>query len=321
MSQIPVTIGIDIGGTNTVYGYVTEKGRIIYESSLLTKAEKSAEDLFERLFINIKKSSKKISKKYMVLGIGIGAPNANYYKGIIDNPPNLKWGKVNVIKLLKRYSDLPCVITNDANIAALGEMHFGAAKKMKNFVVITLGTGVGSGIIVDRKLLYGSDGFAGEIGHTIVMPNGRKCSCGRNGCLEAYASAGGIKNTALQLLDDLEIPSILRKIPTDEITPKVIYNAAKKNDIIALQCFNYTSRILGMKLADTVGYLSPEAIILFGGIMQAGDFILKPVKKYMEKNLFYIYKNKVKIMKSSLPGAHAAVLGGSALIWNELNNK
>lgn len=318
MSKIPVTIGIDIGGTNTVYGYVTKSGKIIYESSLPTKAERSAEELFERLFSDIKKLSKKIIKKYEILGIGIGAPNANYYKGIIDNPPNLKWGKVNALKLVKKYTDLPTVITNDANIAALGEMLFGAAKKMKNFVVITLGTGVGSGIIVNGKLLYGADGFAGEIGHTIVMPNGRKCGCGRNGCLEAYASAGGIKTTALQLLNNLEIPSMLRKVPANEITPKVIYNAAKKNDIIALQCFDYTARILGMKLADTVGYLSPEAIILFGGITQAGDFILKPVKKYMEKNLFYIYKNKVKIMKSSLPGAHAAVLGGSALIWNEL---
>lgn len=318
MVNTEVAIGIDIGGTNTVFGFVSKDGKCFYESSIPTYAHKSAEQLFERLFTAINKAQKKFEKKLEIMGIGVGAPNANYYKGTIEQPPNLNWGTVNVLKMIKKYSPLPSAVTNDANAAAIGEMLFGAAKGMKNFVVITLGTGLGSGIVVNGQLVYGNDGFAGELGHTIVDPNGRQCGCGRRGCLETYASASGIKRTAFELMTNTTTPSILRTISFDKLTSKDIYEAARKSDKLALECFDLTAKILGFKLADTVAHLSPEAIILFGGLALAGDLIINPTKKYLEKNLLNIFKNKVKIIPSTLIGKNAAVLGAAALIWNEL---
>ncbi len=313
-----VAIGIDVGGTNTVFGFVDEAGKCVYESSILTHADQDADQLFSRLFIKIDNDFKKYSDDYELIGIGIGAPNANYYKGTVELPPNLNWGIVNVLEIVKKYSPLPSAITNDANAAAIGEMIFGTAKGMKDFIVITLGTGLGSGIVVNGELVYGSDGFAGEIGHTIVDPNGRECGCGRKGCLETYASASGIKRTVFELIGTTNIPSELRNVSYNQLTAKDIADAAKNGDKLALAAFDYTSKILGLKLADSVAHLSPEAIILFGGLALAGGLIFTPTKRYMEEYMLNIFKNKVKLLPSALPGAHAAVLGASALIWNEL---
>ncbi|MFA5803969.1 MAG: ROK family protein [Melioribacteraceae bacterium] len=313
-----IAIGIDVGGTNTVFGFVDEAGECIYESSILTHADQDADQLFSRLFIKIDSDFKKYSDDYELIGIGIGAPNANYYKGTVELPPNLNWGIVNVLEIVKKYSPLPSAITNDANAAAIGEMIFGAAKGMKDFIVITLGTGLGSGVVVNGELVYGSDGFAGEIGHTIVDPNGRECGCGRKGCLETYASASGIRRTVFELIGTTNIPSELRNVSFNQITAKDIADAANNGDKLALAAFDYTAKILGLKLADSVAHLSPEAIILFGGLALAGDLIFVPTKRCMEEYMLNIFKNKVKLLPSALPGAHAAVLGASALIWNEL---
>ncbi len=321
MEKTKVTIGVDIGGTNTVYGFVDKNGKIIHSSSIPTYSDKDANQLFERLFNDISSTFKKFENEYKLVGIGIGAPNANYYKGTVEMPPNLNWGMVNVLELIKRYSPLPSAITNDANAAAIGEMIFGAAKGMKNFIEITLGTGLGSGIVVNGDLVYGDDGFAGEIGHTIVFQDGRECGCGRKGCLETYASATGIRRTVFELMGSTNIQSKLREKCFDELTSKDIADAANAGDKLALAAFDYTAKILGLKLADSVAYLSPEAIILFGGLALAGNLIIEPTKKYMEENLLNIFKNKVKVLSSALPGADAAVLGSSALIWNELAKK
>lgn len=313
-----VTLGIDIGGTNTVFGFVDIKGRCIKESSIPTLGENSAEDLFERLFTEVKKILDEISDQCVLKGIGIGAPNANYYRGTVENPPNLHWGVVNVIDLIKQYIDVPAAITNDANASAIGEMLFGAAKGMKDFIVITLGTGLGSGVVVDGKLVYGSDGFAGEIGHTVYDPNGRQCGCGRKGCLETYASATGIKKTVMELLATTNTKSKLRNISYNELDSKMIHSAALNGDRLALDAFEITGKILGLKLADAVAVTSPEAIILFGGLAHAGKMIIDPTKKSMEENLFHVFRNKVKIIESGLPEGNSAVLGASALIWNEI---
>lgn len=313
-----IAIGIDVGGTNTVFGFVDESGECVYESSILTHADQDADQLFSRLFKKIDDDFKKYSSDYELIGIGIGAPNANYYKGTVELPPNLNWGIVNVLEIVKKYSPLPSAITNDANAAAIGEMIFGAAKGMKDFIVITLGTGLGSGIVVNGELVYGSDGFAGEIGHTIVDPNGRECGCGRKGCLETYASASGIRRTVYELIGTTNIPSELRNMSYNQLTAKDIADAANNGDKLALAAFDFTAKILGLKLADSVAYLSPDAVILFGGLALAGDLIFVPAKRYMEEYMLNIFKNKVKLLPSALPGAHAAVLGASALIWNEL---
>ncbi len=313
-----VAIGIDVGGTNTVFGFVDEAGECVYESSILTHADQDADQLFSRLLKKVNDDFTKYSADYELIGIGIGAPNANYYKGTVELPPNLNWGVVNVLEIVKKYSPLPSAITNDANAAAIGEMIFGAAKGMKDFIVITLGTGLGSGIVVNGELVYGADGFAGEIGHTIVDPNGRECGCGRKGCLETYASASGIRRTVYELSATTNIPSELRNLSYNQLTSKDIADAANRGDKLALAAFDYTAKILGIKLADSVAYLSPEAVILFGGLALAGDLIFVPAKRYMEEYMLNIFKSKVKLIPSALPGAHAAVLGASALIWNEL---
>lgn len=320
MIKREVTLGIDIGGTNTVFGFVDREGNLISESSISTNQHQGAQDLVLRLSLEINNLLEKISKDYILRGIGIGAPNGNYYKGTVENPPNLKWGIINLIEIFHQYFDLPVAVTNDANASALGEMLFGAAKGMKNFIVITLGTGLGSGIVVDGKLVYGSDGFAGEIGHTIYDPEGRLCGCGRRGCLETYASATGIKRTVMELFGNSNEDSVLRNISFNDLDSKMIYSAAMSGDNLALQAFEYTGKVLGIKLADAVAHTSPEAIILFGGLALAGDLIISPTKKYMEDNLFHVFKNKVKIIPSGLTKGNSAVLGAGALIWNEISD-
>lgn len=313
-----VALGIDIGGTNTVFGFVDREGNCIADSSIPTNAYEEAEKLFSRLFAKVKDMLAGLSGEYKMIGIGVGAPNANYYHGTVEQPPNLSWDIVNVLDIMKKYYDVPSAITNDANAAAIGEMQFGAAKGMKDFIVITLGTGLGSGIVVNGELVYGHDGFAGEIGHTIVDPAGRQCGCGRKGCLETYASASGIRRTIYELLCNSMEQSTLRKIPFDELTSKMIYDAAVEGDKLALEAFDYTAKVLALKLVDAVAHTSPEAIILFGGLAAAGDLIFVPTKKYMEEFMLNIFKNKVKLIPSALTKGNTAVLGASALIWNEL---
>lgn len=319
MAKNKVSLGIDIGGTNTKFGLVNEEGNIFAKSSLATNADESADNLFGRLFDLFYKDMKETIDEVEIVGVGVGAPNGNFYKGTIENPPNLNWGYVNVAEIVKKYINIPVSVTNDANAAALGEMKFGAARGMKNFLEITLGTGLGSGLVVNGELVYGSDGFAGELGHTNVKPNGRLCGCGMKGCLETYVSAPGIKRTVFKLLSIVKSESDLRDVTFNQMDSKMIYSAAKEGDIIALEAFEYTARILGMALADAVLYLSPEAIIIFGGLAKAGDLLLIPVKKYMEENLFPAFRNKVPIIPSGLPESDAAVLGASALIWHEIN--
>jgi len=313
-----VTLGIDIGGTNTVFGFIDKEGNCIAESSIPTNANEKAELLFSRLFGKAKELFNGKSDEYKLVGIGVGAPNANYYHGTVEQPPNLSWDIVNVLEIIKQYHTVPSAITNDANAAAIGEMQFGAAKGMRNFIVITLGTGLGSGIVVNGELVYGHDGFAGEIGHTIVDPNGRQCGCGRKGCLETYASASGIRRTVYELLCNSTDQSALRKIPFENLTSKMIYEAALQGDVLALEAFDFTAKVLALKLADAVAHTSPEAIILFGGLASAGDLIFVPTKKYMEEYMLNIFKNKVKLLPSALTKGNTAVLGAGALIWNEL---
>ena len=317
-NKTAVTLGIDIGGTNTVFGFVDRDGKTYAESSITTNAHEPAQKLFSRLHEKVDELIELNKESVNLVGIGVGAPNANYYKGTVELPPNLKWGVVNILDIIKQYYDVPAAITNDANAAAIGEMTFGAAKGMNDFIVITLGTGLGSGIVVNGQLVYGADGFAGEIGHTIYEPEGRQCGCGRKGCLETYASASGIRRTVFEILYNSMEESELREISFNDLTSKMIYDVAMRGDKIALEAFEFTGKALGIKLADSVAHTSPEAIILFGGLAAAGDLIFEPTKRHMENNLLNIFKNKVKIIPSGLPEGNSAVLGASALIWNEL---
>jgi glucokinase len=316
-----IVLGVDIGGTNTAMGFVDREGNLLAQTSITTEAQRPAAEFFERFHKEADALLHSIKEDVQLVGIGLGAPNANYYKGTIEQPPNLSWDFVDVVATLKKWYSIPIVLTNDANAAAIGEMHFGAAKGMKDFIVITLGTGLGSGIVANGELIYGHDGFAGELGHTIVDPNGRKCGCGRKGCLETYASATGIRRTVEELINKTSNPSELRTLKPDDLTSKQIFIAAQHGDKLALEAFEMTGRWLGMKLSDSVAHLSPEAIILFGGLAGAGDFIFKPTKKYMEEYLLNIFKNKVRLLPSALPESNAAVLGAAALIWNELQKK
>lgn len=319
--MLKLALGIDIGGTNTVFGLIDQDGKDYLIGSIPTNSNQPPDDLFFRLYSEYLELKKQVTKSFELIGVGIGAPNANYYKCTIEYPPNLNWGFVEVDKLVKKFFNVPIALTNDANAAALGEMYYGVAKGMKDFIVITLGTGLGSGIVVNGNLVYGHDGFAGEMGHTIVDPNGRLCGCGRKGCLETYASATGIRRTVMELLATTNYKSKLRTISYEDLTAKMITEAALDGDQLALEAFDYTARILGIKLADAVAHTSPEAIILFGGLANAGDLLLIPTKKYMEENLFHVFKNKVKILKSELNEGKSAVLGAAALIWHEILKK
>lgn len=316
-----IALGIDIGGTNTKFGLVNHRGEILAKGSIRTDKYEKAEDFIDALYLEIQQLIQSEKFEDAVEGIGIGAPNGNYYTGTIDYAPNLKWdGVVHLADLVEKKFKLPCKITNDANAAALGEMMYGAARGMKDFIMITLGTGVGSGIVANGQLIYGHDGFAGELGHTIVKPGGRKhWSTGSEGSLEAYASATGISVTAKKLR--AEFPdSMLNSYPEDEINAKTAYECAKKGDPIAIEVFRYTGQILGQALANFVMFSSPEAILLFGGVIKAGEFLLKPTKLYMERNLLPIFRGKVKLVFSELDEADAAILGASALVWEKPSN-
>jgi len=316
-----VVIGIDIGGTYTKFGFVDREGTNLSSGRISTDKYDNLDDYMEQLHKELEKSRKGISEDIKLVGIGIGAPNGNYYKGTIEYAPNLKWkGIVNLTDHFKKYYDVPVCLTNDANAAALGEMLYGGAREMKDFIVITLGTGLGSGIVVNGDVVHGHDGFAGELGHINVKPNGRRCGCGRRGCLETYVSATGIKRTVFKLFAATMEDSELRKYSYNELTAEMITKAAEKGDKLALEAFDNTGKVLGLKLADAVAHTSPEAIFLFGGLSKAGDFIFKPVQQYMEENLLEIYKNKVKILPSGLMDKNAAVMGASALIWKEIDD-
>jgi glucokinase len=321
MTKKEVTLGIDIGGTNTKFGLVDKSGDCLISNSIKTQAQKPVTEFISRLSKALKELLQQplVSKNIEVKAIGVGAPNGNYYTGMVENAPNLNWGeKVPLADMIQKEMGLPTKLTNDANAAAIGEMKFGVAKGLKNFVVITLGTGLGSGIVVNGELVYGHDGFAGEIGHTTVFLDGRDHTTGRKGSLETYVSATGIKRTVFELLANRIHPSPLRDISFNQMTAKDIYEAALTGDLIALEAFEYTGKILGLKLSDTIAHLSPEAIIIFGGLASAGDLILKPTKKYMEEYNLGIFKNKTKLLLSDLKGENTAVLGASAIAWLEL---
>lgn len=313
-----IVIGIDVGGTFTKYGIVDRAGNCLFENSISTNSANGAETFIKEISATLKNDLAKFPD-VKLCGIGIGAPNGNYYNGTIEFAPNLKWyGIIPVVELFKKYFNVPVVLTNDANAAAIGEMIFGGAKGMKDFIVITLGTGLGSGIVSNGELVYGHDGFAGEIGHTIVKLNGRQCGCGRRGCLETYASATGIKRTVYKLLADSISESKLRGVSFNDLSAEMITAAAKEGDKIAIEAFEYTAVFLGQKLADSVAHTSPEAIFFFGGLAKAGELILGPTRKHLEEDLLNIYKGKVKILPSGLAELNAAVMGTAALAWKEI---
>ena len=311
------TIGVDIGGQSSKIGVVTEDAEIVVRGVLDMKGfgPDDASLFLDSLCEEISALAEGVGLEE-VKGIGVGAPNGNYYTGTIEFAPNLPWAKDKAVHLsdgISRRLGLPVTVTNDANAAAIGEMTYGAAKGMQDFIEITLGTGVGSGIVTGGKLLYGHDGFAGELGHVIAVRGGRKCGCGRNGCLEAYASATGVARTAREWLEDDTRETILRGI--ENITSKDVYDAAIKGDPTAIRIFEYTGRILGECFADFVTFSAPEAIIIFGGLMEAGDLLLNPIREAFEENVLAIWKGKVKIMRSGLNASDAAILGASALAW------
>ena len=314
----PYVVGIDVGGTNTVAGLVDKRGQILISGSIKTSKHLQVEDYLDELTELINGLIAEVTTKDQIKGIGAGTPNGNYFTGSIEFAPNLPWkGVIPFAQMLEDRIGIPVALTNDANAAAIGEMTYGAARGMKDFIVITLGTGVGSGIVVNGQLVYGHDGFAGELGHVIVRRhNGRMCGCGRTGCLEAYSSATGVARTAREYLElRPDTQTRLRNIPLDDITSKDVFDAAMNGDEMAKEIFKFTGEMLGEAFADFVAFSSPEAIILFGGLSKAGDLIMNPIRESMEKNLLNIFKNKVKLMFSELKESDAAVLGASALGW------
>lgn len=311
-------LGIDIGGTYTKFGLVDKKGKVSNEGSFATHAHEEI-DIF---LGELKKQVLTTLDGKSVIGVGVGAPNANHFDGTIKQAANITWGDdVPLQKLIQEIFDLPTILTNDASAAAIGEMKFGGAQGMKDFVVFTLGTGLGSGFVVNGEVVYGHSGFAGEIGHVSVNPDGRYCGCGRRGCLETYVSATGIKKTVFKMMADYTRPSVLRDVSYNDMTAEMITNAARDHDYIAIKAFEYTGQIFGQKLADTVVHTSPEAIFLFGGLVNAGDYLMDPAIYYMEKFMFKPFKKTVKLLPSSLMDRNAAVLGAGALGWEELAKK
>ena len=314
----PYVLVIDIGGTNTVFGVVDARGTILYSGSIKTGKYADVNDYVAELAKGLKSVIDQAGGPDKIKGVGVGAPNGNFFNGCIEFAPNLPWkGKIPLAQLISEQIDgIPVALTNDANAAAIGEMTYGAARGMKDFIVITLGTGVGSGIVVGGNLVYGHDGFSVEFGHVIMrLNNCLHCFCGRQGCLEAYASATGVARTAREYLEIRKDESVLRDLDPDEITSKDVYDAAMKNDKIALEIFEATGSMLGEAFADFVAFSSPEAIILFGGLTKAGDLIMNPIKRSMEKNMLKVYAGKTKLLFSQLKESDAAVLGASALGW------
>lgn len=315
-----VVLGIDIGGTFTKIGLVDRCGTIYHEDEISTRGYENAESFIQALHEHVSRILKELDEAYLMLGIGVGAPNGNFYSGSIEHAPNLAWkGVVPFVELVEKQFHLPTVLTNDANAAALGEMLFGDARDMKNFVMITLGTGLGSGLVVNGDLVYGADGFAGELGHVLVYDQGRLCGCGKRGCLETYVSATGIKRTVYELLASEMSESELRKVPFSRLKPKMITAHAEAGDPIAIKAFEKTGYLLGRALADTVAHISPSAFFLFGGLAKAGKWIIEPTRRSMEEHLLPIFRDKVDIRPSALLNKNIAVLGAAALIWKKLD--
>ena len=312
-----IVAGIDVGGTTVHIGLVTRGGGVFAHACLYTKEYEKPEDLALACAEKVKVALYDTGGEYVLKGVGIGAPNGNFYKGTIEYAPNLQWyGVIPFAQLVQQEMGVPCLLTNDANAAALGEMMFGAAKELKEFIFVTLGTGLGSGFVTNGQLVYGHDGFAGELGHVIVVPNGRLCGCGRTGCLETYCSAPGLVKTYREI--HLRHNPVLRlEKEWEGITSKTIADRARDGEPEALEAFAFTAEILGMALANAVAYTSPRAIFLFGGLAAAGDLLFPAVRRHMEENLLNIYKGKVDILPSGLPENDAALLGAASLIWNQ----
>jgi len=313
-----LAIGIDIGGTGTKFGIVDRNGNVLFSGSLSTRGHGPVEAFIDELYNQLGVLIEKAGGSGRMRGIGVGAPNGNFYSGTVEYAPNLPWkGIIPLAKLIQNKFQLQTILTNDANAAAIGEMMYGAAKGMKDFIMITLGTGVGSGIVANGKLIYGHDGFAGELGHTIIIPEGRMHEgTGKKGSLESYASATGVMLTALEMLEKNSDESLLRGVPKEQLDSRKVYDAAIQGDKLAKDIFDFTGGILGLALANFVMFSSPEAIILFGGLTKAGDLILKPTREAMEHNLIQVFQNKVKILISHLKESDAAILGASALVWD-----
>lgn len=313
-----LAIGIDIGGTGTKFGIVDREGNVLFSSEMSTRGYETIESFIAELHVKVQPLIDNVGGIGRIRGIGVGAPNGNFYTGTIEYAPNLPWkGIIPLAKLIQNEFSLPVVLTNDANAAALGEMKYGAAKDLNDFIMITLGTGVGSGIVANGTLIYGHDGFAGELGHVIVIPDGRYHEgTGKKGSLESYCSATGVRKTAIELLENSDTPSLLRDIPKDQLDSKKVYDAAIAGDQLAKDIFDFTGKILGLALANFVMFSSPSAIVLFGGLTKAGDLILKPTRESMEENLIQVFQNKVKILVSHLKESDAAILGASALAWD-----
>jgi len=321
-------IGVDLGGTNTVFGIVDAQGNIVAQDSIKTQAYSTAEAFVEAGVACLQPLINQVGGIESIVGMGIGAPNANYYSGAIEIAPNIAWAHDTVVPLAQIFSEklspltshlspLKVKMTNDANAAAMGEMAYGAARGMKNFIVITLGTGVGSGIVVNGQLLYGHDGFAGELGHVIMVrgKEGRLCGCGRTGCLETYCSATGVARTAREILTKTDRPSLLRNKPIEQIESLDVSIAASQGDEVANEIFQFTGKMLGEACADFTAFSSPEAFIFFGGLCKAGDLIMKPIEESYNSSVMPIYRGKAKFLISALMNSNAAVLGASALAW------
>jgi glucokinase len=313
----PYVVGMDIGGTNTVFGVVDSRGNVLATDSIKTQSYRTIEEYVAAIAEKLIPLINQFGGVEKIKGMGVGAPNGNYYSGTIEYAPNLPWkGIIPLAQMFEEKIGVPTALTNDANAAAIGEMTYGAARGMKDFIMITLGTGVGSGIVINGQLVYGHDGFAGELGHVIMRrEGGRLCGCGRKGCLETYCSATGVARTAREFLIARPEPSLLRNIPAEEIQSKDVYDAAVKGDQLAQDIFEFTGNILGEALADFVAFSSPEAIVLFGGLAKSGDYIMKPIQKSLDENVLPIFKGKAKLLISELKDADAAVLGASALGW------
>lgn len=314
----PYVIGLDMGGTNSVFGIVDQRGTIKAQTVIKTKAYPDVNDYVKAAVEALQPALDLVGGIQNIKGMGIGAPNGNYYTGNIEYAANLLWqGIVPIAQLFEEALGVPCRVTNDANAAAMGEMTYGVARGMKDFIMITLGTGVGSGIVVDGKVVYGSDGFAGELGHFVVdhTPSGRPCGCGRSGCLETYCSAIGVARTAREVLEKSAVDSPLRQLDPDSITSFDVFQAAEQGDPVALEIFEFTGSLLGRTCADFTTFNTPEAFVFFGGLTKAGDYLMRPLRKAFEENVLHLFRGKTQLLISGLNGSEAAVLGASALGW------
>lgn len=313
-----LVIGLDLGGTNSVFGVVDSKGEIIATTSIKTQAYPSVDQYIMESVKAIKQIAEQVGGMEKIRAMGIGAPCGNYYKGTIEHAANLVWAKgiVPLANMFVNELGIPVVVTNDAKAAAMGEMKYGVAVGMNNFVELTLGTGVGSGIVSNGQLIYGFDGFAGELGHMIVEPDGRPCGCGRKGCLETYCSATGVVRTAIAMLEESPETTSLRDIATDKLTSYEVYKAAMAGDTMAQEVFKQTGRRIGIACANIATFLSPEAFIFFGGLAQAGELLLRPIEEAYNENVLSLYKGKARFLMSGLDGAKAAILGASAIAWD-----